>query len=43
MQVRKFAVVRAGEDQVSSAGVTVKPSGGYILEMKVLASLVNWI
>lgn len=27
-------MVRAGEDQVSGAGVTVKPSGGYILEME---------
>lgn len=34
MQVRKFTVVRAGEDQVSDAGVTVEPSGGYILEME---------
>lgn len=34
MQVRKFAAVTVGEDQVSGAGVTMHPSGGYILEME---------
>lgn len=27
-------IVGAGEDQVSGAGATVKPNGGYILEME---------